>query len=35
MTLSTDSEISRLGGRWEAISIEKALTEHSISFSLP
>jgi hypothetical protein len=29
MTLSADSEISRVGGRWEAISIEDALTEHS------
>jgi hypothetical protein len=29
MTLSADSEISRVGGRWEVISIEEALTEPS------
>lgn len=29
MTLSADSEISRVDGRWEAISIDEALTEPS------
>jgi hypothetical protein len=31
MTLSADSEISRVGGRWELISIDDALTEPSRS----